>query len=43
MERGGRPHSVIAGALRLMPGGAAEPGDARFATVAARRPVLEAA
>jgi len=43
LERGGRPHNVIAGALRLMPRGVAEPDDARFATVAARRPVLEAA
>ncbi|MFC4500614.1 MULTISPECIES: FAD-dependent oxidoreductase [Streptomyces] len=40
---GGRRHNMIAGALSLLPDGAAEPGDERFDTVAARRPVLEAA
>ncbi|MGW3464964.1 hypothetical protein ACWDE9_37740, partial [Streptomyces olivaceoviridis] len=40
---GSRSHNMIAGALRLLPGGVAEPADQRFDTVAARRPVLEAA
>ncbi|MDX3850979.1 FAD-dependent oxidoreductase [Streptomyces sp. AK02-01A] len=40
---GGRRHNMIAGALSLLPEATVEPGDARFDTVAARRPVLEAA
>ncbi|WP_089102035.1 FAD-dependent oxidoreductase [Streptomyces hyaluromycini] len=40
---GGHRHNMIVGALSLLPEGMAESGDARFGTVAARRPVLEAA
>ncbi|WP_328760355.1 FAD-dependent oxidoreductase [Streptomyces sp. NBC_00271] len=40
---GGRCHNMIADALSLIPGGTDVPDDERFDTVAARRPVLEAA
>ncbi|MFJ4633683.1 FAD-dependent oxidoreductase [Streptomyces sp. NPDC088847] len=43
LDRGGRQHNMIAGALHRIPRSEPSAADARFDTVAARRPVLEAA